>query len=76
MPQVEKISIRKWALSHPFGNTRYLLGRLVVDCCQDECAITTALFPTRAAARKEQEMYGHQPTRVEHVRVTIEVIEE
>ena len=67
-----------WAISEQIeiGYHRYLLGKLCWDPEARLGPIPIALFSTREEARAAQKTCCYKPTRVERVRVTIEVIEE
>ncbi len=64
-----------WALSHKFDWGRGLLGVLCWDwwCRCGMPAVPILLFRTRREAREAQADCCYKPTRVERVRVTVEV---
>ena len=64
-----------WALSHEFGSRRILLGFRcwILWLPREPLAVPVRLFCTRRQAREAQADCCYKPTRVERIRVTVDL---
>ncbi|GAI29227.1 unnamed protein product, partial [marine sediment metagenome] len=65
-----------WALSAKFDHGRHLLGKYCwMGVSTGVNSIKTATFETREQAREAQKTCCYKKTRVEHVQVTVRIVE-